>query len=108
MQGIPWSHFGIERDQYLLQRRTKYRRYRSTSYDDVDVRLEAQRCSETADVFGFTASYLQQKPAIQHFQLLNLIWATDSSHVYFLSKEEGKTDSLEKEEVKRKGRGGLA
>jgi len=100
-QGIPWALFG-SRSQFLGQRHQKYRPHRSTEYEPSSVRLEAHQCSDTADVFGFTSSFLQQKPAIYHFQLLNLIWASDSSHVYYLSKNikrEGWEKELSREQL---------
>ncbi|KAI9361541.1 hypothetical protein BD770DRAFT_441538 [Pilaira anomala] len=90
-QGIDWFKERITRDQYRDQRNKDYESYLSCKSGDDDYSIENRiQAQETKNVttneeyYTFKSSKLDEKCSIGHFQLRNLLWATNKNNIYYV------------------------
>ncbi|GAA5798794.1 hypothetical protein HPULCUR_004200 [Helicostylum pulchrum] len=91
MQGIDWFKERITRDQYRSQRNKEYESYLSCKSGDDDYtienRIQAQKTKNVTtneEYYTFKSSKLDEKCSIGHFQLRNLLWATNKNNIYYV------------------------
>lgn len=92
MQGIDWFKETISRDQYRLQRNKDYETYLSCKSGDDDFTIEnrikeqeTNQVTSNEEYYSFRSSKLNEHCSIGHFQLRNLLWATNKNNVYYVS-----------------------
>lgn len=92
-QGIDWFKESMTRDEYRNQRIKEYETYLSCKSDDEDDTLEEQIQSqqtkpvaENEEYYTFKSSKINEPCSIGHFQLRNLVWATNKNNVYYICK----------------------
>lgn len=92
-QGIDWFKESMTRDEYRNQRIKEYETYLSCKSDDEDDTLEEQIQSQQTkpvakneEYYTFKSSKINEPCSIGHFQLRNLVWATNKNNVYYICK----------------------
>ncbi|KAL9556746.1 hypothetical protein MBANPS3_001727 [Mucor bainieri] len=91
MQGIDWFKESMTRDEYRNQRIKEYETYLSCKSDDEDDTLEEQIQSQQTkpvakneEYYTFKSSKINEPCSIGHFQLRNLVWATNKNNLYYI------------------------